>query len=577
MPSITSWTRLEPRVRRSDPAVGLQARLHDPLWLLARQWQVGEFAGEDAGSPLQARVQVERAPLTRFRAGTVAPGSSAGMPYDPARMPLEVVVEREAPPMDLRLARDAGLHFLRLLEREGVGGLRSAFTTVFPLVAPAGPGLVGRDTLRLLRLAAGRVPDGVRLAVALRENPGTLPEQPPVDEAQRESVLAATSAFLSWFDARTGRAAAEEALPAWNPERMEYAFSVAAPAPDGEYVLGAAEFSSGHLDWHAFDLFPATSLGAAADAGSREVLVRSAIPAPVSYRGMPVTRWWEFEDGQVNFGAVDAGPADLLRLLLLGFALDYGNDWYMMPVELPAGAVYRVASLVVTDSFGVRTLIRPYTQTLSPGSRWRAFSLSQSGETGSVEADVLFLPPTLPQGLQGEAIEEVLLLRDEVANLGWAVERRITEAGGRPFDRFEQYQRGRAAESPPTPSTEPEPAAAGAEIRYRLANRVPEFWFPLVAVRPDPDAPDIRLARGRVLHDGAEAPAAPAPLGLLLEQGRPLRLFEEEVPRTGARVTRAYQYVRWTDGGAHLWIGRRKGVGRGEGSSGLRFDSLIGL
>ena len=74
MPSITSWTRLEPRVRRTDPAVGLQARLHDPLWMLARQWQVGEFAGEDAGSPLQARAQVERAPLTRFRAGAVPAG-----------------------------------------------------------------------------------------------------------------------------------------------------------------------------------------------------------------------------------------------------------------------------------------------------------------------------------------------------------------------------------------------------------------------------------------------------------------------------------------------------------------------
>jgi hypothetical protein len=25
---------------------GLQARIHDPLWLLARQWQFGELKGE---------------------------------------------------------------------------------------------------------------------------------------------------------------------------------------------------------------------------------------------------------------------------------------------------------------------------------------------------------------------------------------------------------------------------------------------------------------------------------------------------------------------------------------------------
>ncbi|CAN5664365.1 hypothetical protein BH18ACI4_BH18ACI4_06700 [soil metagenome] len=28
------------------------------------------------------------------------------------------------------------------------------------------------------------------------------------------------------------------------------------------------------------------------------------------------------------------------------------------------------------------------------------------------------------------------------------------------------------------------------------------------------------------------------------------------------------------DGSTHLWLGRRKAVGRGEGSSGLRFDSV---
>jgi hypothetical protein len=49
-------------------------------------------------------------------------------------------------------------------------------------------------------------------------------------------------------------------------------------------------------------------------------------------------------------------------------------------------------------------------------------------------------------------------------------------------------------------------------------------------------------------------------------------LYEEEVPREGVRVTRRYQYTRWCDGSTHVWIGRRKQIGRGEGSSGLRFD-----
>jgi hypothetical protein len=567
MASITSWTRIEPRVRRSDPAIGLEARIHDPLWLLARQWQVGEFTGEDAGSPLQARARLERLPLTRYRPGALTGSGAQGARYDPHTLPLEVLVESEPARIDLRLACEGGLHFLRLLDRHNVGKYRGAFTTTFPLTEPPANVPLDRETARLVRVALGRVPDTARLAADLRAARGALPSSPPIREADRERVLAAIKAWLAWLDARLGVQPPVEASP-WNPERMEYAFAVAAPASDGERVLTATEYARGDLDWHCFDQHPGATLGASADASARDVVVRTAIPGPVSYRGMPVSRWWEFEDGQVNFGAVDAEPADLLRLLLLGFALNYGNDWFLMPLALPAGAVYSVASLVVIDSFGERTLIRPYTRVQTEGSRWRMFTLS-AASTGPADDDLLFLPPALPPGLRGDAIEEVLFVRDELANLAWAVERRIEEAGGRPHDRFEHYQRTR----PHTPSTEPTETTG--DVAYRLATAVPDYWLPLVPTRIDPGSPDIRLVRGRVLTDGSGAPSAPAALGQLLEPGRPLRLFEEEVPRSGVRVTRRYQYVRWTNGSRHLWIGRAKSVGRGEGSSGLRFDSLV--
>jgi hypothetical protein len=69
----------------------------------------------------------------------------------------------------------------------------------------------------------------------------------------------------------------------------------------------------------------------------------------------------------------------------------------------------------------------------------------------------------------------------------------------------------------------------------------------------------------------------PAGCGLLLRpmvKDPGITLREEEVPREGARVTRAYQLARWIDGTTHLWLGRRKAIGRGEGSSGLRFDTM---
>ena len=57
-------------------------------------------------------------------------------------------------------------------------------------------------------------------------------------------------------------------------------------------------------------------------------------------------------------------------------------------------------------------------------------------------------------------------------------------------------------------------------------------------------------------------------------QNPDLKLFEEEVPRSGIRLSRSFQYTRWSDGSCHVWIGRQKQPGRGEGSSGLKFDSL---
>ena len=85
--------------------------------------------------------------------------------------------------------------------------------------------------------------------------------------------------------------------------------------------------------------------------------------------------------------------------------------------------------------------------------------------------------------------------------------------------------------------------------------------------------PGLRLQRGAVLKTDGSRGIVQA-LGRVLESNQNLSLFEEEVPREGIRVTRSFQFTRWIDGSSHLWVGRRKGVGRGEGFSGLQFDIL---
>ena len=106
---------------------------------------------------------------------------------------------------------------------------------------------------------------------------------------------------------------------------------------------------------------------------------------------------------------------------------------------------------------------------------------------------------------------------------------------------------------------------------YRLATPVADHWIPFVPV-PDGDGAGVILERRTMRRTTSTGPMDIAPLGVILEPGTPLHIEEGEVPREGIIVERSYQLARWTDGSTHLWLGRQKRIGRGEGRSGLRFD-----
>ena len=365
----------------------------------------------------------------------------------------------------------------------------------------------------------------------------------------------ALTAWLSWYE-RLFQSGATK--PAWIPERIEYEFAAAAQTSSGEVVLSAPEYLEGNLDWFSFVAREGKSLGAS---GATSISTATFLPAPVTFRGMPADRFWEFEDARVNLAQVEADPQDLARALLVKFALEYSNDWLVVPVELTIGSLCQVQSLVVTNTFGERLLIPHTSQVDGANSPWRMFALS--GDT----RQLFFLPPVLGPSLQGPPLEEVLFLRDEMANVAWGVERVVASAAGSPLDRFEAYQERRARQQRAESGANIQTAA---ETAYRLGTSVPDYWIPLLPIH---DGQAVRLKRGLLPRfESDDLIGTFQPQGLVLEPNRDLLLHDEEVPREGARVTRAYQYARWVDGSTHLWIGRRKQPGRGEGSSGLRFD-----
>jgi hypothetical protein len=565
MPSITSWIRLEPAANRADEDSGLEARVHDPLWLLGRQWQMGEFAGSDSGSPIVARLRADVSLITRYKAG-LPDGPAPVRVYDGKLQPLETVVEREPvrQPERLLLAADAGLHFLRLLAgRTLIGSYRDDYIRKYPIspLTPEQRSEIDPAGLRGFAMLTGRVPHGDLLYADLSRDRDRLPPDPAIDPADLPLVQRIVAEWLAWYESLFSEP--DPGDSAWLDERLEYAFSVGARTAEGERTLVAREYIDGQLDWYAFDSAAGPALGAAADPAPQSV-VRTTLPAGVSFRGMPAQRWWEFEDAQVDFGGVDAGPEDLARMLLIEFAASYGNDWFVIPIELETGSLCTIRSLVVTDTFGGRFLVPDSNPRSGP---WRMFQLTS--ESASLERAVppstLFVPPVVLKNVQSPPVEDVVFFRDEMANMAWGVEHIAQGRDGRAVNRHDEYY-----QNPP----EPPAAAPSGVLKYELASTVPDYWIPLVPVQIE-GGRAMRLRRAAML-DAQGVPQFNRARGRILNPrpGQRLDLYEEEVPREGIRVFRNCQYTRWVNGTTHLWIGRRKDIGRGEGSSGLRFDSL---
>jgi hypothetical protein len=130
-PAITRWNRLEGRPRTHDFDRALKAEVRDALWMLTRQWQMGEFQGDDAGSPVKARACIDVYSIDAFQSKQ-GPVQSLDL-----KDPFEAQVECRSLPLrggdqylslDIRLL--VGRRWLKLLKREqDAGSLSNDYRT----------------------------------------------------------------------------------------------------------------------------------------------------------------------------------------------------------------------------------------------------------------------------------------------------------------------------------------------------------------------------------------------------------------------------------------------------------------
>jgi hypothetical protein len=606
--AITLWNRLEGRPRKADFDRSLRAEIRDPLWMITRQWQFGEFKGEDAGSAVKARVQLNTSRIDRYAV------KSDAVPYDQS-IPLEVEVERELlftndpepNTADVALRSQMGRHWMRLLKQSGseTTNVRLAILERFGFDDISEKAdLDAKEQLELahlesdpkawqtLRAVSGRLPDGRKLLTAIEGGDFDTWADSEFDPGLAQILKDLAKDFRNWFH-RLYSQPQTNVEDAWEPSYLEYQFAVSAPEDEsGEKraTLVAEQYYQGNLDWFAFDIDPQRRLQDVPDAQfpSGSFVVRPPVafmPTQIEFNGMPNVRYWEFEDRRTDFGSIRAGTTDVPLLLLAEFGLIYGNDWTVIPYDLEVGTLADIKGIIVTDVFGVQTLIRPAGQgQRMDWQKWSMYNLRSLGSNDDVDTRLL-LPPSLAKAQSGNLIEKVVLARDEMSNLVWGVEEIIPGVSGRGLNGFEAGKSLSNYFSIREPETVTTRLPNAAKIQYVLGSAVPENWIPFIATRQPGSNRQLRLQRAAMPRVTDAIPdSVIQPRGRILRVGldvlgakQPYFIHEEEVPRAGAIVDRRFQRARGPDGEVFTWIGRHKQTGRGEGASGLVFDQIVPL
>ncbi|WP_297335951.1 hypothetical protein [Algoriphagus sp.] len=627
-----AFNRIEGRPREEELEDALAARIHDPLWMLARQYQFGEFKGEDAGSAILAKVAVNSVRISNLE----FPNGFSQVYSE--NIPLETQVERLFPQVDLKKAAKWGRKFLQLLDEQGsnapqeegytLGQYKNDLLVKFSFEVPEldkGNESVGEEISKarqlslqqataFLRTLAGRAVNGLELwlflegdftkinSLVLEEN-----QSPETDRFvlwKHQAILEMAASNWIQFVREELNIPVDPAETCWHQERLEYSFKAKVEEGNGgQTELTAAAYFQGHLDWYSFDVSKESSSSETEfDESLKTRRVISLIPTEAAFAGMPNSRWWEMEDGAIDLGNLKASDTDIAKILVTQYAMQYSNDWLSIPYDIPSGSLAEVEGIVVRDTFGQNYFIAPAHQAGNDWNDWNMYSLSvEKGEFEKPDFDKrILLPPVVARTMESEPIEEIKLIRDEMANLVWAIESQIPDGLGGSIDGYEtarnlqelleKLQKEPSALSmlalPELNLNSPEGKASTykAMLKYQLGNTISENWIPFIPVHQKGSNREIHFQRASMPRITEFMPThAVRPRTQLLREGinpndeqlHPLFIDEEEVPRSGVKLTGTYQRTRWYHGKIVTWYGRRKRTGRGEGSSGLNFDQVL--
>ncbi|WP_405523538.1 hypothetical protein OG426_09860 [Streptomyces canus] len=290
--------RLEADPHQQDPERGWAAELADPVWLLGRQWQMGEHQGEDASSPVTAEMTLSRRAIAPL----------AGQPdLDPRSIPAEAIVESE--PGDWWTAG----------RRIRIGRRVAAAAAQAGALLPPDPRFLLDQLPVPYDVLDGADFDG--RALWLEHDDFGIPEQ--------------------WFGPALPPAA--EPVDLWDPAEFSYSAQFTA----GDTRLVVDRHDGGNLDWFSADAHDAAVPGG-------DTVTSATLPGRLRFPSAPLPRWWQIEDDQVVVGGHAPDRAGLARLILLDLILNQSDDWFTITMPAHTGEIVTVQDAAAIDAFGQR-------------------------------------------------------------------------------------------------------------------------------------------------------------------------------------------------------------------------------
>lgn len=514
--NFDAYTRLDPRPHERNLQAGIAAAIQDPLWFIARQWQMGELQGENATSPVWAAYELKSGPVR-----------AAGARFDPAVTPAEAIVESE---------------------------LDDWWT-------------MGRR-VRLGRLVAGQV--------AFSEEQDEEHQlrfskpAPPYEHFHGEYdglALWRKRDVLGIAPGLFGVGVPGDSMPAWDDQHLLYQQNELNAFTADQRRLTVNRHRGGRMDLHSVD-------GAVAlDSIQGVVEPREAIPTALQYPGAPNSRWWQFEDSEIDPGAYVPDSAHTPTALLTELIFSHSDDWFLFPVLAKAGNIVSIESMEVIDAFGrsyrsqdVLDDGEPRWPGLHPPRDWTLFQVE------GLNAHDLLLWHVAELPLEGIPVERVQFGADEESNLVWAVERTIDgrEVGSRDLGSADPTLAPGLNEGKPSGDT-----SKDREFAYVPGRGIAPYWHPY---QLNEDDVPRRLVQHRLADLSRQRPAPmPAPRAEVLKPAAGAathQIAPLAIPSNGIEIERRWMLARDMTGAPVPWVQRQRRSLLSPPARRLRFDVM---